>query len=68
MISNNDNGCKDNSLSLTEMTFKGFGLVSFPELKSSLHRIKGKMQIKKCVCVGRGGEGNLKITYTCTFK
>lgn len=62
MISNNDNGCKDNSLSLTEMTFKGFGLVSFPELKSSLHRIKGKMQIKKW------GEKNLKITYTCTFK
>lgn len=31
MISSNDNGCKDNSLSLTEMTFQGFAFVSFPE-------------------------------------
>jgi len=26
-ISDNDSGCKDNSLSLTEVTFQGFGLV-----------------------------------------
>lgn len=48
MISGNDNGCKNNSLSLTEMTFQGFGLVSFPEHQIHLHRTKGAMQIKNC--------------------
>lgn len=49
MMSDNDNGCKDNSLSLTGMTFQDFGLVSFPEHQIHLHRTKGEMQIKKCV-------------------
>jgi len=47
MISDNDSGCKDNSLSLTEMTFQGFHFVSFPEQQTHLHRKKGEIEIKK---------------------
>ena len=46
-ISDNDSGCKDNSLSLTEMTFQGFHFVSFPEQQTHLHRKKGEIEIKK---------------------